>query len=195
MRQVLGPGALGRPRGIVWKGRGEGGLAWGIHVTPWLIHVNVWQNPLKGCEVISLQLIKINEKKNKIKSSTSKKKKKKKPTRPTVLPCGQSCLNISPHLHSSYRLSSCKWSPVDHVLCLEMLRENRLEKSPIWTWELTWVIQQGILSCEDMIQARGKGWKTSRHHDLLTPAILSPLKNTVRKGGPCNPHRRTVLIT
>ena len=29
-----------------------------------LIHVNVWQNPLKCCEVISLQLIKINEKKN-----------------------------------------------------------------------------------------------------------------------------------
>ena len=27
-----------------------------------LIHVSVWQNPLKCCEVISLQLIKINEK-------------------------------------------------------------------------------------------------------------------------------------
>ena len=39
MRQVLGPGALGRPRGIGWRGRWEGG--WGIHVTPWLIHVNV----------------------------------------------------------------------------------------------------------------------------------------------------------
>ena len=36
---------------------------WGIHVTPWLIHVNVWQNPLQYCKVISLQLIKINEKK------------------------------------------------------------------------------------------------------------------------------------
>ena len=34
-----------------------------IHVTPWLIHVNVWQNPLQCYEVISLQLIKINEKK------------------------------------------------------------------------------------------------------------------------------------
>ena len=61
MRQVLGPGALGRPRGIRWRGRWERGSGWGIHVTPWLIHVNVWQNPLK-CEVISLQLIKINEK-------------------------------------------------------------------------------------------------------------------------------------
>ena len=29
------------------------------------IHVNVWQNPLKCCEVIGLQLIKINEKKKK----------------------------------------------------------------------------------------------------------------------------------
>ena len=63
MRQVLGPGALGRPREIRWRGRWEGGSGWGIHVTPWLIHVNVWQNPLKCCEVISLQLIKINEKK------------------------------------------------------------------------------------------------------------------------------------
>ena len=43
-----------------WK---VGGSGRGIHVTPWLIHVNVWQNPLQCCEVISLQLIKINEKK------------------------------------------------------------------------------------------------------------------------------------
>ena len=50
---------------IGWRGRWEGGSGWGIQVTPWLIHVNVWQNPLKCCEVISLQLIKINEKKNK----------------------------------------------------------------------------------------------------------------------------------
>ena len=63
MRQVLGPGALGRPRGIGWRGRWERGLGWGIHVNPWLIHVNVWQNPLQYCKVISLQLIKINEKK------------------------------------------------------------------------------------------------------------------------------------
>ena len=42
MRQVLGPGALGRPRGIGWRGRWEGGSGWGTHVNPWLIHVNVW---------------------------------------------------------------------------------------------------------------------------------------------------------
>ena len=63
MRQVLGPGALGRPRGIGWRRRWEGGLGWGIHVNPWLIHVNVWQKPLQYCKVISLQLIKINGKK------------------------------------------------------------------------------------------------------------------------------------
>ena len=50
------------PRGIWWGGRQEGGLGWGTHVNPWLIHVNVWQNPLQYCKVISLQLIKINEK-------------------------------------------------------------------------------------------------------------------------------------
>ena len=41
MRQVLGPGVLGRPRGIGWRGRGEGASGWGIHVNPWLILVNV----------------------------------------------------------------------------------------------------------------------------------------------------------
>ena len=63
MRQVLRAGALGRPRGIGWRGRWEGRLGWGIHINPWLIHVNVWQKLLQYCKVISLQLIKINEKK------------------------------------------------------------------------------------------------------------------------------------
>ena len=65
MRQVLRSGALGRPRDMGWGGRLEGGLGWGTHVNPWLIHVNVWQKPLQCCKVISLQLIKINEKKKK----------------------------------------------------------------------------------------------------------------------------------
>ena len=63
MGQVLGAGALGRPRGIRWKEWWEGESGWGIHVNPWLIHFNVWQKPLQYFEVISLQLIKINEKK------------------------------------------------------------------------------------------------------------------------------------
>ena len=29
MRQALGPGALGRPRGIGWRGRWEGGIGMG----------------------------------------------------------------------------------------------------------------------------------------------------------------------
>ena len=66
MRQVLRAGALGRPRGMGWGGRQEGGSEWGTYVNPWLIHVNVWQKPLQYCKVISLQLIKINEK-NRIK--------------------------------------------------------------------------------------------------------------------------------
>ena len=59
-RQVLGPGALGRPRGIGWRGSWEGGSGWGTHVNPWLIHFNVWQNPLQKkkriVRVKSLQL-------------------------------------------------------------------------------------------------------------------------------------------
>ena len=49
MRQVLRAGALGRPRGMGWGGRREGGSGWGTHVNPWLIHVNVWQKPLQYC--------------------------------------------------------------------------------------------------------------------------------------------------
>ena len=63
MRQVLRAGALGRPRGMGWRGRWERGSGWGIHVNPWLSHVNVWQKPVQYCKVISLQLIKINGKK------------------------------------------------------------------------------------------------------------------------------------
>ena len=65
MRQVLRPGALGWPRGMGWEGSGRGESGWGTHVDPWLIHVNVWQKPLQYCKVISLQLVKINEKKKK----------------------------------------------------------------------------------------------------------------------------------
>ena len=62
MRQVLGAGALGRPRGMGWGERQEGGPGWRIRVNPWLIHVNVWKKPLQYCKVISLQIIKINGK-------------------------------------------------------------------------------------------------------------------------------------
>ena len=47
MRQALRPGALGRPRGIGWRGRWEWGSGWGTHVNPWLFHFNVWQNSLQ----------------------------------------------------------------------------------------------------------------------------------------------------
>ena len=79
MKQVLRAGALGRLRGIRWRGRQEGGLEWGTHVTPWLIHVNVWQKPLQYCKVISLQLIKINERKKKKETCMLVKKQKLEP--------------------------------------------------------------------------------------------------------------------
>ena len=92
MRQVLRPGALGRPRGIGWRGRWEGVLRWGIHVNPWLIHVNVWQKPLQYCKVISLQLIKINEKKKTLIS-------KPHPRIITSVPLGRN-LGICTHLQT-----------------------------------------------------------------------------------------------
>ena len=48
-----------------WGGRWMGGLGWGTHVNPWLIHVSVRQKPLQYCKVISFQLIKkMRKKKN-----------------------------------------------------------------------------------------------------------------------------------
>ena len=51
------------PEGSDGEGRWKWGSGWGTYVNPWLIHVNVWQKPLQYYKVISLQLIKINEKK------------------------------------------------------------------------------------------------------------------------------------
>ena len=73
MKQVLRAGALGRPRGMGWGGRWEGGSGRGTHVNPWLIHVNVWQKSLQYCKVIRLQLIKINEKKTHLHKNIKKK--------------------------------------------------------------------------------------------------------------------------
>jgi len=41
---MLGAGALGRPRGMVWGGRREKGSGWGTHVYLWWIHFDIWQN-------------------------------------------------------------------------------------------------------------------------------------------------------
>ena len=41
---MLGAGALGRPRGMVWGGRREEGSGWGTHVYLWQIYFNIWQN-------------------------------------------------------------------------------------------------------------------------------------------------------
>ena len=57
------------PEGWDGEGGGRGGSGWGTHVNSWLIHVNVWQKPLQYCKVISLQVIKINRKKEKEKAN------------------------------------------------------------------------------------------------------------------------------
>ena len=41
---MLGAGALGRPRGMVWGGRREEGSGWGTQVYLWQIHFDIWQN-------------------------------------------------------------------------------------------------------------------------------------------------------
>ena len=51
--RALKAGALRWLWGMAWGGRWEGGSGWGAHVHPWLMHVNVWQNPLQHCKVSS----------------------------------------------------------------------------------------------------------------------------------------------
>ena len=116
--QVLGPGALGRPRGIGWQGRWEGWSGWGIHVTTWLIHVNVWQNPLKCCEVISLQLIKINEKKKKKENQHSKAFENW-----TDIWTTSASLSLSPEL----RMCEINWNQLRRA----MRTEFRIEYQPL----------------------------------------------------------------
>ena len=41
---MIGAGALGRPRGMVWGGRREEGSGWGTHVCLWRIHFDIWHN-------------------------------------------------------------------------------------------------------------------------------------------------------
>ena len=41
---MLGAGALGRPRGMVWGGRRDEGSGWRTHVHLWQIHFDIWQN-------------------------------------------------------------------------------------------------------------------------------------------------------
>ena len=41
---MLGAGAIGRPRRMVWEGRREEGSGWGTQVYQWRIHFDIWQN-------------------------------------------------------------------------------------------------------------------------------------------------------
>ena len=64
---MLGVGALGRPRGMVWGGRREEDSGWGTHVYLWQIHFNIWQK--------QYNIVKLKNKIKKRKKETGKKKK------------------------------------------------------------------------------------------------------------------------
>ena len=64
---MLGAGALGRPRGMVWGGRREEGSGWETHVYLWQIHFDIWQN--------QYNIVKL---KNKIKKSGTSTEKEEK---------------------------------------------------------------------------------------------------------------------
>ena len=61
--RMLGAGARGWSKEMIWGGRWEGGSGLGTHVHPWLIHVNVWQNQYS---IVKQNKVKIKIKKKKI---------------------------------------------------------------------------------------------------------------------------------
>ena len=88
---MLGAGALGRPRGMVWGGRREEGSGWGTHVYLWWINFGIWQN--------QYNIVKF---KSKIKLKCFKKKKKKTWTLDTH-PCPSLPLPNLHHLVTQYK--------------------------------------------------------------------------------------------
>ena len=61
---MLGAGALGQPRGMVWGGRREEGSGWETHVYLWQIHFDIWQN--------QYNILKLKKKKKHIRSKCQK---------------------------------------------------------------------------------------------------------------------------
>ena len=55
---MLGAGALGRLRGMVWEGRREEGSGWGTHVYLWQIHFDIWQNQYNIVKLNKIKKIK-----------------------------------------------------------------------------------------------------------------------------------------
>ena len=66
---MLGAGALGRLRGMVWERRREEGSGWGTCVYLWQIHFDIWQNQY------NIVKLKNQLKNNKIKYTQNNKKK------------------------------------------------------------------------------------------------------------------------
>ena len=53
---MLGAGALGQPREMLWGGRREEGSGWGTHVYLWQIHVDIWQNQYNTVKLNKIKL-------------------------------------------------------------------------------------------------------------------------------------------
>ena len=59
--RMLGAGARGRSREMIWGGRWEGRSGLGTHVHLWQIHVNVWQNQYSTAKQNKVKLEKMKE--------------------------------------------------------------------------------------------------------------------------------------
>ena len=58
---MLGAGALGQPRGMVWGGKREEGSGWGTHVYLSQTHFDICQNQYNTVKLNKIKLKKINK--------------------------------------------------------------------------------------------------------------------------------------
>ena len=136
---MLGSGALGRPRGMVWGGRREESSRWGIHVDLWRIHFDIWQN--------QYNIVKF---KNKIKLKN--KKKGQVSANPAYSPVllGDDLFHQSWKMHLPFYLFqnlSCIIFPpciLPHVFCDASSSKNAL----FWFEGLKWRCREGAEGLE-----------------------------------------------
>ena len=157
---------MGKPRGIGWGGRWEGGSGWGTHVNPWLFHFNVWQNPLQ---------IKIKKKKKEVAWSSSLLRCKYR----AFLSFGYSyvmilvnevCLRVVKKMFSLSYIESVSFCLAPSVYSVEMRRgavPSYSRQGAVWTRQpVYWLVQSRDTETSQVLEGGVKPLQNPRSSGL-----------------------------